>query len=290
MRVSYILYILHKVLILISAKIVLDSLSPNNRRITTFELTLPKTLLAQLNTHRALSRNAASSRAIPIKKILESIRNQPVLPVWTENRPGMTGEFIEDSAKLEKLNALWLDARDYCIQIAELMLKEGAHKQNVNRMLEPWLYAKIVCTATELDWFFYLRDSGEAQEEIAILAREMKKALDESSPVLLKDNQWHIPYILPEEMSLDNETKLKISVARCARVSYKTHDDDLLSTLEKDLKLYDQLFEAKHCSPFEHQAYCIPVYKQNNRSGNFVGWAQHRKIMFKEEDILESVS
>jgi thymidylate synthase ThyX len=264
---------------MIKAEIVLDSVSHSNKRITTFELTLPKQLLAQLNTHRSLSRNAASSRAIPTKKFLQSVREEPVMPVWTENRPGMTGDRIEDKNKIDVLNALWLDARDYCMQIAELMAKHGSHKQTVYRLLEPWFYAKIVCTATELDWFFHLRDSGSAQEEIAILARAMKEALAASTPQLLEYNSWHIPYILPEEKDLPHEDKLKISVARCARVSYKTHDDELLSTLEKDLKLYTQLLEEKHASPFEHQAYASPAIIANNRSANFRGWNQYRKIL-----------
>jgi thymidylate synthase ThyX len=262
---------------LISANIILDSISTNGKRITTFELTLPKQLLAQLNTHRALSRNAASSRAIPTKKFLQSVREEPVMPVWTENRPGMTGEFIEDKNKIDLLNALWLDARDYCMQIAELMAKNGAHKQTVNRLLEPWFYAKIVCTATELEWFFHLRDSGSAQEEIAILARAMKDALAASTPKKLENGEWHIPFILPDEESLDLQTKLKISVARCARVSYKTHDDDLLSTVEKDLKLFTQLYEEKHLSPFEHQAYAV---EKDLFESNFRGWRQHRHKIF----------
>lgn len=264
---------------MISATIILDSISPSGKRITTFELTLPKQLLAQLNTHRALSRNAASSRAIPTKKFLQSVREEPVMPVWTENRPGMVGDRIEDKNKVDALNALWLDARDYCMQIAELMAKHGAHKQTVNRLLEPWFYAKIVCTATELEWFFHLRDSGSAQEEIAILARAMKDALAASVPKNIEYYDWHIPYILPEEESLDRDTKLKISVARCARVSYKTHDDDLLSTLEKDLKLYTQLLEEKHASPFEHQASASPSVFANDNSANFRGWNQYRKLL-----------
>jgi thymidylate synthase ThyX len=259
---------------LISANIVLDSTSRMGNRLTTFELVLPKQLLAQLNTHRSLSKNAASSRAIPTKTFLKSIQENPVMPVWTENKPGMVGDKIEDRGKIEKLNMLWIKARNFNMEIAAEMVAIGGHKQTVNRLLEPWFYAKIVCSATELDWFYYLRDSGSAQEEIAILARCMKEAQASSTPTLIEDNEWHIPFILPDEQDLPVEIKLKISVARCARVSYKTYDTGLLSTIEKDIKLYNQLFEEKHLSPFEHQA--TPALTGRVIS-NYRGWVQLRK-------------
>lgn len=270
---------------MISAEIKLDSISEEEYRLTTFELVLPKQLLAQLNTHRSLSKNAASSRAIPVKTFMKSVQDNPVMPVWTENRPGMVGDKLQDKALEEKLNMLWIKARNFNMEVAAEMSALGAHKQTVNRLLEPWFYAKIICSATDLDWFFHLRDSGTAQEEIAILARAMKAALAESSPRVMQRGEWHIPFILPGEEDLPLDVKLKISVARCARVSYKTHDNGLLSTIEKDLKLYEQLFEEKHLSPFEHQARVS--YSDNFRGGNFKGWVQNRKIINNYEELHE---
>lgn len=265
---------------MIDAKIILDSLSEAGKRITTFELVLPKDFLAQLNTHRSLSKNAASARAIPVKKFAESVSLNPVMPVWTENKAGMIGDKIKDEILLKELDDIWLAARDSMLEYADKLMKKGVHKQTANRLLGPFFYTKVVCTATDLEWFFHLRDSGAAQEEIAILARAMKTALANSPPQLLKHGEWHIPYILPEEESLDLEIKKKISVARCARVSYKTHDNDLLSTLEKDLKLYTQLYSEMHLSPFEHQAFCSPNHAlKNSTTANFTGWIQHRSML-----------
>lgn len=262
---------------MISATIVLDSISKEGKRLTTFELVLPKQLLAQLNTHRSLSKNAASSRAIPTKTFKQSILYQPVMPVWTYNKPGMVGDRVVDLDEISGMDRVWLETRDIVLEQVDKLVKLGVHKQTANRLLEPWFYAKVVCSATDLDWFFYLRDSGNAQEEIAILARCMKAALAESTPTLLSLDEWHIPYILPDEQCLPLETCLKISVARCARVSYKTHDNNLLSTIEKDLKLFEQLKNDLHLSPFEHQARpaTIPGY----RCTNFKGWVQNRELV-----------
>ena len=257
---------------MIKSTIILDSINKSNIRLTTFELVLPKQLLAQLNTHRTLSKNAASSRAIPTKTFKQSIMYEPVLPVWTYNKPGMVGLRVEDENECEEMDRVWLETRDLVILQVDKLVKLGVHKQTANRLLEPWFYAKVVCSATDLDWFFHLRDSGSAQEEIAILARSMKDALSASTPQLLVD-RWHIPFILPEELDLPIETQLKISVARCARVSYKTHDNGLLSTIEKDLKLFDQLFSEKHLSPMEHSALAMDTEK---KFGNFRGWKQYR--------------
>jgi hypothetical protein len=262
---------------LISAEIKLDSVSEEGYRLTTFELSLPKQLLAQLNTHRSLSKNAASSRAIPTKKFKESILETPVIPVWTYNQPGMIGKRIENQSEIDELDAIWLETRDMVIAQVNKLVAKKCHKQTANRLLEPWFYAKIVCSATDLDWFYYLRDSGSAQEEIAILARAMREAQEKSTPILMKPNQWHIPYILPDEKELDISVLKKISVARCARVSYKTHDDDLLSTIEKDLKLYQQLYDEKHMSPFEHSA--TPAMTKGYRGSNFKGWVQLREFV-----------
>lgn len=266
-----------KGIILISATIVLDSISEEGFRLTTFELTLPKTLLAQLNTHRALSKNAASARAIPTKKFKQSIIDTPFTPSWTYNKPGMVGEPVLNPFELQHLDELWLETRDLIIKQVEKFETLGVHKQNVNRLLEPFFYAKVVCSATDLEWFYYLRDSGSAQEEIAQLARCMKAAQASSVPTLLKKGEWHVPYILGDEAHLDLETRLKISVARCARTSYKTHDDEKTSVLEKDIKLFTQLLDEKHLSPFEHSARVALV--DGYRNSNYNGWVQYRELL-----------
>jgi hypothetical protein len=56
-----------------STKILADSISPDGVRLTTLEVVMPRIVLAEFNTHRMLSRNSASSRAIPIEKMIRMV-------------------------------------------------------------------------------------------------------------------------------------------------------------------------------------------------------------------------
>lgn len=267
----------------ITATVILDSLSPLNPRLTTIEYTAPRMILPELNTHRVFSRNAASSRAIPIRRIINSVKENPVIPIWTKNQPGMQGKRITDYEEILALNIEWLKGRDAAVAAAEELVKLGAHKQAVNRLLEPYLYFKGVITATEWTNFFALRNHPDAQPEIELLAQAIQKAYDESTPTLLRTGEWHIPYLsLGDEFNLNLEDRLKVSVARCARVSYKTFDDDKISSIDKDRALFQQLFDSKHMSPFEHQAYAVPSIDwafSRELMGNFVGFGQYRKLL-----------
>jgi thymidylate synthase ThyX len=226
-------------------------------------------------THRLFSRNAASSRAIPVAKAIELIKADTAKPIhWGKNQPGM-------SAK-EECNAVmashsechgysreewWDEARDAAIYHAEEFNAAGYHKQIVNRMLEPFSHIKVVCTATEYDNFFYLRCHPDAQPEIQKLAELMYDAREASVPVKLLPGSWHTPYFkngqwIPTsysdaygEMNDDGATledALAISASCCAQVSYRVLND----SLEKAKDIYKRLVESKpvHASPFEHQA------------------------------------
>jgi thymidylate synthase ThyX len=192
----------------------------------------------------------------------------------------------------------WKDAMYEASSRAGMFSKAGYHKQIVNRLLEPFQHITVIVTATEWENFFNLRLHPDAQPEIHELARVMKESMDESLP---KKISWHLPYILEEEFTnlevIDNEfgNLIKYSVARCARVSYLTHDGSSPDT-DKDLKLYDMLLESKHMSPFEHQAKPMtepedagPFWwedgvthmdrEENLWSGNFKGWIQNRQLI-----------
>jgi thymidylate synthase ThyX len=80
---------------MISAKIIADSISESEYgdRITTFELEYPRFIHGELMTHRLFSRNAASSRAIPINKMMDQVLTAPAMPVeWGLNKSGMQAE------------------------------------------------------------------------------------------------------------------------------------------------------------------------------------------------------
>jgi thymidylate synthase ThyX len=274
----------------IEAKIILDSLNPHSKiRLVTMELTYPRFIHAEFMTHRLFSRNAASSRAIPITKMLKMVHDLPAMPVsWGKNQKGMSAEADLKPEDAIKAGHIWLNARNFAITFVNDLNELGLHKQIANRIIEPWQNITVICSATHWSNFFRLRDHKDAQPEIQALARAMKRAQDESTPV---EREWHIPYIQPDEMGMDIEVLCKIGTARCARVSYLTHDGK--RDINKDLELHQRLLNGSdhgHWSPFEHVAKAHdkkgPVYNWVREQyeedwlwcGNFQGWTQYRKL------------
>jgi thymidylate synthase ThyX len=293
---------------MITAKILLDNVNPTGNRITTFVLEFPRWILAELNTHRTFSRNTASSRAIPIEKMIKMVQENPAMPVfWGKNQPGMQSK--EELIGNEFLNAkeAWLRARDRAVESAEELMECGMHKQYANRAIENFLYVKTILTGTEFENFFALRAHKDTQPEFQDLAYKMLDIYQLSEPKKLKEGEWHIPFgdnldhkriwKMVQESShektpygvevskkthfndenLFRETAIKISTARCARVSYLNFEgkDDY----NKDIELHDILKESGHWSPFEH---CAMALSTSEFSGNFKGWKQYRKTFYDE--------
>lgn len=265
---------------MISAKVIEDSIW-NDKRITSLQLTMPRFILAQFNTHRAFSRSTASSRAIPTQKLIDMVKENPVLPVhWGQNQAGMQAGNEMPHGHKEVARMAWLDARDMAVKYATELLNLGAHKQLVNRVLEPYMWSHTIVTATEWENFFELRLDDAAQPEIQELARRMAEAMDDSVPV---KRNYHLPYITEEERSkyewegVAGEKAYadlgKVSAARCARVSYLNHDQTK-PDWDKDVALASRLAEEHHWSPYEHPA-CAFV-NPAKRIRNFVGWVQYR--------------
>ena len=277
---------------MITAKIIAHSKSPAGKEIISLQLHYPKFIHGEFMTHRVFSRNASSSRAIPFEKMLADIEEDTAIPVyWGKNQPGMQAkeEFGLEGRKYAE--EIWLDSRDAAIQQAKILHKIGLHKQICNRLLEPFYNINVLVTATEWSNFFELRDHPDAQPEMRALAIAMKQAMAESKPTELYEGEWHLPYIQRMDMALYNtdvKKLIKISVARCTRVSYLTQDGKQPS-VENDLKLYDRLVGAKpiHASPAEHQA--TPDSAADGKNdwyykslhGNLVGWKQYRKYLEK---------
>jgi thymidylate synthase ThyX len=267
---------------IITAKVIEDSISEHGVRLTTLQLCYPRFIHAEFMTHRVFSRNASSSRAIPVAKMIEQVRTNPAMPIhWGKNQAGMQAN--EELAPLAQEGArqLWMQAARDAASTAHVMADMGLHKQVANRILEPFQYMHVIVTATEWDNFFELRDHPDAQPEIHALAKVMKYAFAESRPRLLHDGQWHLPYVTRQERLehfTDTDLLLKVSGARCARVSYLTHDGETPS-IEKDVALYERLVGGVplHASPIEHQA--TPLAEADMWSGNFRGWLQNRKLV-----------
>lgn len=289
----------------------------------TLQLRYPRFIHAEAKTHRLiriddaeyeflqeislmddenLSRNASSSRAVPVEKMIQGVIDDPAMPVrWGANQPGMqdagdhdvlvgcfpleNGMVYFDERTPQKA---WLLARDYAVSAAKGFAEAGYHKQVVNRLLEPFGHISVVVTATEWENFFALRCHPDADPTMRALAEAMRDAIAESAPGSWEAG-WHLPYIteddfdttkgLPRNGSDMFDWLAMISAARCARVSYLNHDGSN-PDIDKDLALAQRLLESKHMSPFEHQAAAwITGAQKTHLNGNLRGWHQFRKMI-----------
>ena len=261
---------------LITAKVIADSNNWTGFRVTTLELEYPRYIHSELMTHRCMSRNAASSRAIPVDKMIDIIVNQKeFFPIWTETQKGMQGKIITDEDRILMLNTEWKMARAHATHAAWNLKRAGVHKQNINRLLEPYQFMKTIVTATDWTNFFHLRLAEDVMPEMQLLARKIKEAMNSSTPCNLDIGEWHLPYIKGNE-GYDTETAKKISVSCCAQVSYRKLDE----TPEKALEIYNKLVSGDrlHASAFEHV--CTPIDSWDAPLlGNLRGWKQYRHIV-----------
>lgn len=307
---------------LISAHILKDSINNFGDRVTTFRLTYHRYILAEVNTHRNLSKNTSSSRAIPVSSNIERVLNNPAVPiVWGKNKAGMSSnEILDDDTTAYNS---WIEASKLMSAVASRLSKIELHKQFANRLLEPFLTVDTILTGTEFNNFFNLRISSDAQPEICDLAMKMYIAYKNSTPTLLYSNQWHLPYIdtifdefgnikyFVNDQEIDLDTAIKISVSCCAQVSYRKLD----TSIEKALQIYERLTSNKslHASPFEHV--CTPFSNEEHSvriaalnmmyeslpdlssidlnlfmyKRNFKGWTQYRTLMPNDTNLNEFV-
>lgn len=289
---------------MISATVIADSISPDGHRLTTMVWRYPRFIHSEVMTHRMLSRNAASSRAIPVKKMLKQVWSDPAMPVyWGANQAGMQAKAELTGWRLVAAQRLWVLAGWLMVGAAWLFSQLGLHKQIANRILEPWMWMVTIVSATDWGNLFHLRRHPDAQPEFKALADKAYEAMTASKPILLKEGQWHLPYVKHEDWEFmfykmshkgtakscsyarGDESRIftfpgpakedmvpqKISAARCARVSYLNHDGTK-PDIHKDLGLFEKLKQAPHASPFEHVATPCP-----GRHGNFNGWRQLRQ-------------
>lgn len=266
-----------------NATVLADSLTPTGARLTTLQVCFPRFILAEVNTHRMLSRNYRSSRAVPVAKLVEEVRTEPFVPLaFLKNKPGMQGGEVLDDAKTNEARTTWLAAARDAANHAEWMALAGVHKQLANRIIEPYLYVHGVISATEWDNLFALRCHPDAQPEFQELACAMRDAIASSTPVgrgveIRSRASWHLPYISDDEReSMPIGTLLQLSAARCAWVSYKPFDPDQAGDVEKALRTFSKLADSvpMHASPLEHQG--TPALPRG--SGNYYGWQQFRHL------------
>lgn len=276
-----------------SAKVILDSISPAGIRLTSIELSMPRSILAQFNTHRVFSRSAESTRAVPLQKRMAAVLDRPFVPeAFGKNRKGMQATELLDASDDIAARAAWIQGSIHAVNVAQSLANLKVHKQQAGRLLEPFAYVRVLVTATEWDNFRNLRVHHAADPEMQKLAACIRDALAESAPW---PRTHHLPYLR------EGETDVNLSVARCARVSY----DRLGDATTDDAHLAHTLRQAGHMGPFEHQAVpfsdmhwsivremqrviresALPVlqrqqlHDQTEFLGNFRGWVQTRKTI-----------
>lgn len=269
-----------------SVKILADSLSTGPlgfHRLTTLQCTYPKFINGEVNTHRALSRNSSSARAIPVEKIIKDVLDNPFVPEkFPVNRPGMSAtEYIgSDDDRYYIAKRAWVEGMYSAVRTARQLVKSNVHKQITNRVLEPYMWHTAIISATEWENFFRLRCNPETtQPEFYKLATMMHAAMNNEDMManmkVATIGDWHLPFmgVVAEDADLSRDQKIAVSIARCARVSYLTHDG--VRDIDKDLKLYDTLKSNGHLSPAEHVA--TPTVERH-RWANFQGWEQARYV------------
>jgi thymidylate synthase ThyX len=272
------------------AKILADSIAPNGSRLTTLEVTFPRFILAEVNTHRVFSRNSASSRAIPFRKQVKMIEEHPFVPEsWPTEQKGMSGGEPLEGITATMAEDEWMRAMEEAIRHATRLSERGVHKSLANRLIEPFMWHKSIISSTEWANYWELRTALDAQPEFRKLAVKMQHAWHLSEPKELPPGEAHLPLIFDDDREMHKESELiLISAGRCARVSYLTHDG--VRDPQKDIELAERLTKNKHMSPTEHQALVSPfplfsgVYESNFSSP----WVQYRKLI-EEGNLFEGL-
>jgi hypothetical protein len=270
-----------------SARVLLDSVSPAGVRVTTMSWTYPRFIHSEVLTYRMFSRNAASSRAIPLSKTIRAVCKNPAGPVaWGQNQKGMQARSDLHGWRRWSAIQLWYKARFLMIAVAWLMSLLPLHKQIANRLLEPWSWITVIITANEAAYLhcFRQRVHPDAQPEFRHIAMLARREFTGSTPI---ERILHAPlmteadYVDMSVVGLSGPEQhaaiWQISTARCARVSYLTHDGR--RAIPEDMRLYRDLKHADppHTSPFEH---VLTASEDPTRcSGNVVGWIQHRETV-----------
>lgn len=289
----------------------------NDVKICTLVLEYPRSIHAQLLTHRVFSKNSSSSRAVPIKAAIQQIEDNPAVFMWTSNQSGMSGNLIEHPGILDEVefvkSNLWKATRQAVMQLGYPHSEGGlnVHKQHAARFLEPFQNIRVVLTSTEWENWDWLRVDVAAQPEIEQLAKLMLEARTNNKYMQLAEGEWHVPFIKREvdletaeiiyrhpetDVVLTDKEAIELSMSICAQTSFRKED----YSDEKTESVIDKLFTGKkvHASPSEHQATPIPKftdYGDNNNewpegvthidrkhqywSGNFRGWIQNRQLI-----------
>ena len=259
----------------ISTQIILDSINPDGLRLTTLTVVMPKFLVAQVNTHRKLSRNSASSRAVTIEKNIGYVLKNPVTPAdfgMPANGKGMQPKSQLTGTKEVMAKVVWNAAKYSMVGAAWLLSQIGLSKQWTNRLLEPFVYTTVLISSTEWQNFMNLRMHEDAQDAMQLVAEHIADALNSSDPETVPWGSWHLPYVGVVKNPTDEQ--FHISISCCAQVSFRTLD----TSAQKAKRVVNSLTSGiLHASPMEHPAQAVNTTSYSNFDN---GWMQYRKFKY----------
>lgn len=243
-----------------------NSVEAEHRATTILFPRFPYRLIQEIGTHRQLDpqglhslnpfgvefgRNSASSRAMPVSKVIERIELDPYVPHWTRANKGMQGiDDLNGDEALERTR-IWTTAMKLAFGHAIALEAIHSSKQDCNALLLPFMRIPIIVTGTEWGHFFGLRTEAGTHPDFRAIALEAQSLYESSTPNRLSPGEWHIPWIKEDEWEKSVRDRLKISTARSAWLSYAAHDQD--ATDFKAFTKHDELLVNKHLSCFEHQ-------------------------------------
>jgi thymidylate synthase ThyX len=265
-----------------ACEVLADSLNTHTKdRLTTFQVTFPRMVLADMTRHRMLSYSFESTRAVPVEKRIAMVENDPFVPRMRRKVKGMAqGEFLTGQ-ELADAEWEWKDAAAHAAHYASTLLH--VEKGLAGRLLEPFSWITGIVSGTEWDNFFNLRCHPAAQYELQVIAEMMRDARQKSLPIGLRVGEWHLP-LVPRDLiyraQLESGERYgaRASAGRCAGVSYLRHRVD--ETLQVSAERWDEkLAPSAHWSPGEHPAQVTDVQGQY---GNYKGFIQLRKFYANE--------
>jgi hypothetical protein len=284
-------------------EVLLDSLNvATDDRLTTFTLCYEYDLVhADFMTYREFSRNASGSRAIPFERLLAWVDRDPAVPLrFCKARPGMVGA-VADGAFEADCRSAWLRGYDAARAAALNLHSLGCQKEACNRMVQPYSWINVLVSATNYHQFFAQRCRWDANPNIQRLAVRMARAYRASVPTPLEPGRWHLPYVRPEDRDdarrawLDPgprglEVKLAyLAAGRARRVSLRSHADNVVPALERDVDRGFECGRDRHWTPLEHAARAGTLVDESARFwGNYSGWEQFRKMQPGERRGPES--
>ena len=262
-----------------SCEILADSVNPIGQRVTTVQIRLPLVVWPEFLTHRTFSRNARSNRAVPSRVLISEVLRNPFVPeFWGRNQAGMQAGAELTGLRRWLARKAWLWARYPAIAAAWVMSRAGLHKQDANRVLNPWQWIDAVVTAGEAEWqaFFALRCHELADPKIQRIAEMICDKIANGDPLHLRWGQWHLPYYAGQSETPWCDT-LWASAGACARVSYACFDGR--HSDKENAALGRRLAREKpaHASPLEHVLQATEEHKRQPGPVNGM-WRSLRQI------------